>query len=56
MGAVGGESCPNKKGGPSNVKIDLLSPTSEVLSSVFTTSTGSYSFIDVVPGICYSLE
>ncbi|CAI9104879.1 OLC1v1003663C1 [Oldenlandia corymbosa var. corymbosa] len=50
VGAVGGESCPNKNGGPSNVKVELLSPSGEVMSSVSTTSTGSYTFADVVPG------
>ncbi|KAL3531546.1 hypothetical protein ACH5RR_010868 [Cinchona calisaya] len=50
MGAVGEDSCPNKNGGPSNVNIDLLSTTGDILSSVSTTSAGTYTFMNVIPG------
>lgn len=50
VGAVGGDSCPNKNGGPSNVKIELQSPEGDVVTSVLTSPTGSYSFINIVPG------
>ncbi|KAH7862687.1 hypothetical protein Vadar_008104 [Vaccinium darrowii] len=49
-GAVGGGSCPNKNGGPSNVKVELLSSTGDLVSSVLTSSTGSYSFTNIIPG------
>lgn len=51
-GAVGGGSCPNKNGGPSNVKVELLSSTGDLVSSVLTSSTGSYSFTNIIPGLC----
>lgn len=51
LGAVGGQSCSLKGGGPSGVKIELLSPSEGVTSSVMTTSSGQYSFINVIPGI-----
>lgn len=51
LGAVGGESCSFKGDGPSGVKIELLSPSEGVTSSVMTTSSGQYSFINVIPGI-----
>nr|GMD60891.1 nodal modulator 3 [Ipomoea batatas]GMD63961.1 nodal modulator 3 [Ipomoea batatas]GMD70929.1 nodal modulator 3 [Ipomoea batatas] len=50
VGAVGGESCTQKNEGPPNVKVELLSPTDDVVSSVLTTSSGTYSFTNVVPG------
>lgn len=50
VGAVGGDRCSNKNGGPSNVKVELLSPGGDVVSSVLTSRTGSYSFINLVPG------
>lgn len=50
VGAVGGESCTKKNEGPPNVKVELLSPTDDVVSSVLTTSSGTYSFTNVVPG------
>lgn len=50
QGAVGGESCPSKNGGPSNVAVELLSPTDDLISSVVTSSTGDYSFKNVTPG------
>ncbi|GFP95668.1 nodal modulator 1 [Phtheirospermum japonicum] len=48
VGAVSGGSC--KSGGPSNVNVKLSSPSGNVVSSVSTTSTGSYSFKNIVPG------
>ncbi|KAJ8623402.1 hypothetical protein MRB53_031931 [Persea americana] len=50
VGAVGGESCLSKEGGPSNVKVGLLSLTDELISSVFTSSVGGYSFTNIIPG------
>ncbi|PSS14739.1 Nodal modulator 1 like [Actinidia chinensis var. chinensis] len=50
VGAVGGESCPNKNGGPSNVNVELLSPTGDLVSSVLTSPTGSYLFTNIIPG------
>lgn len=51
MGAVSGDSCSHKNGGPSNVNVELLSPSGDVVSSVSTTSTGSYSFKNIIPGL-----
>ncbi|KAI7993915.1 Acetyl-CoA carboxylase 1 [Camellia lanceoleosa] len=50
VGSVGGESCSNKNGGPSNVNVELLSPTSDLVTSVLTSPTGSYSFTNIIPG------
>ncbi|RAL42059.1 hypothetical protein DM860_011842 [Cuscuta australis] len=50
VGGVGGDSCTQKYGGPPNVKVELLSPGDGVISSVLTTSSGTYSFTNVVPG------
>ncbi|KAM7501151.1 hypothetical protein LguiB_000055 [Lonicera macranthoides] len=50
VGAVGGESCSHKNGGPANVNVELLSPTGDVVSSVSTSSAGSYSFTNIIPG------
>ncbi|BAT86244.1 hypothetical protein VIGAN_04387700 [Vigna angularis var. angularis] len=50
VGAVGGESCSIKNGGPSNVKVDLLSLSGDLLSSVLTSSSGSYLFTNIIPG------
>ena len=50
MGAAGGESCSVKNGGPSNVKVELLSPSGDLVSSVLTSSSGSYLFTNVIPG------
>ncbi|XP_058187876.1 uncharacterized protein LOC131304587 isoform X3 [Rhododendron vialii] len=49
-GAVGGESCRNRNGGPSNVNIELLYSTGDLISSVLTSATGSYSFTNIIPG------
>ncbi|KAK3034632.1 hypothetical protein RJ639_033587, partial [Escallonia herrerae] len=50
VGAVGGESCSHKTGGPSNVNVELLSRTGDLVSSVLTSPTGSYSFTNIIPG------
>jgi len=50
VGAVGGESCSIKNGGPSNVKVELLSLSGDLVSSVSTSSSGSYLFTNVIPG------
>ncbi|KAF4370085.1 uncharacterized protein LOC115708837 [Cannabis sativa] len=50
VGAVGGESCPIKEGGPSDVKVELLSPGGDLVSSVQTSSGGSYLFTNIIPG------
>ncbi|KDP28277.1 hypothetical protein JCGZ_14048 [Jatropha curcas] len=50
VGAVGGESCSVKNGGPSNVNVELLSPSDDLISSVATSPTGSYLFNNVIPG------
>ncbi|KAL2934972.1 Nodal modulator 3 [Bienertia sinuspersici] len=50
LGAVGGQSCRLKKGGPSNVAVELLSLTDDLISSVLTSTTGDYSFKNVIPG------
>lgn len=50
VGAVGGESCSVKNGGPSNVKVDLLSPSGDLVSSVLTSPSGSYLFTNIIPG------
>ncbi|KAJ8899145.1 hypothetical protein K2173_011142 [Erythroxylum novogranatense] len=50
VGAVGGESCSVKNGGPSNVNVELLSPSDDVVSSVVTSSLGDYLFKNIIPG------
>ncbi|KAF3436558.1 hypothetical protein FNV43_RR23650 [Rhamnella rubrinervis] len=50
VGAIGGESCSLKNGGPSDVKVDLLSNTGDLVSSVSTSSSGSYLFKNIIPG------
>ncbi|CAK9152882.1 unnamed protein product [Ilex paraguariensis] len=50
VGAVGGGSCSHKNGGPSNVNIELLSSMGDLVSSVLTSSAGSYSFANIIPG------
>ncbi|KAI9099060.1 hypothetical protein K1719_024827 [Acacia pycnantha] len=50
VGAVSGESCLVKNGGPSNVEVELLSPAGDIVSSVLTSSSGSYLFTDIFPG------
>ncbi|KAL6576944.1 hypothetical protein OROMI_011220 [Orobanche minor] len=50
VGAVSGGSCPHISGGPTSVNVKLSSPSGNVVSSVSTTSTGSYSFQNIIPG------
>ncbi|KAI7987838.1 Acetyl-CoA carboxylase 2 [Camellia lanceoleosa] len=50
VGSVGGESCSNKNGGPSNVNVELLSPTGDLVTSVLTSPTGSYPFTNIILG------
>ncbi|KAL9435513.1 hypothetical protein AB3S75_021731 [Citrus x aurantiifolia] len=50
VGAVGGESCLDKGGGPSNVNVELLSHSGDLISSVITSSEGSYLFKNIIPG------
>ncbi|KAJ4969122.1 hypothetical protein NE237_015823 [Protea cynaroides] len=50
LGAVGGDSCSLKDGGPSNVKVELLSLENDLISSVYTSSVGSYLFTNIIPG------
>ncbi|CAN4101896.1 unnamed protein product [Withania somnifera] len=50
VGNVGGESCSLKDGGPSNVNVELLSSTGDVVSSSVSTSRGTYSFTNTIPG------
>ncbi|KAK6118534.1 hypothetical protein DH2020_047724 [Rehmannia glutinosa] len=50
VGAASGGSCSRKSGGPSNVNVELSSPNGNVVSSVSTTSTGNYSFKNIIPG------
>ncbi|XP_038980298.1 nodal modulator 1 [Phoenix dactylifera] len=49
-GAVGGESCSLKDGGPSGVAVELLSLSDDVIASVLTSATGDYSFTNIIPG------
>jgi hypothetical protein len=49
LGAVSGKSC-LKAGGPSGVKLELLSDSDELVGSASTSSTGEYSFANIIPG------
>jgi hypothetical protein len=49
VGAVGARSY-SKDGGPSGVKVDLLSDSDELVASALTSSTGGYSFVNIIPG------
>ncbi|KAF2325064.1 hypothetical protein GH714_022546 [Hevea brasiliensis] len=49
-GVGGGESCSVKNGGPSNVNVELLSPSDDLISSAVTSPTGSYLFTNIIPG------
>ncbi|EOX95297.1 Carbohydrate-binding-like fold [Theobroma cacao] len=49
-GAVGGQSCSVKNGGPSNVNVELLSPDDDLVSSELTLSNGRYLFKNIIPG------
>ncbi|KAD3338151.1 hypothetical protein E3N88_33672 [Mikania micrantha] len=55
VGAIGGASCKSKDGGPSNVNVELLNSNGNVVSSVFTSAAGSYSFTNIIPGL-YNLR
>lgn len=50
LGAVGGESCMIKNGGPANVNVELLSSDGDAIASVLTASDGSYLFKNIIPG------
>ncbi|GAB4830590.1 hypothetical protein Ancab_020356 [Ancistrocladus abbreviatus] len=50
LGAVGGESCQSKNGGPASVAVELLSSIGDLISSAVTSSAGDYSFKNVTPG------
>uniref|UniRef100_A0A453EWB4 Carbohydrate-binding-like fold protein n=1 Tax=Aegilops tauschii subsp. strangulata TaxID=200361 RepID=A0A453EWB4_AEGTS len=50
VGAVGGKSC-SKDGGPSGVKVELLSDLDELVASALTSSTGGYAFVNIIPGL-----
>ncbi|KAF3495687.1 hypothetical protein DY000_02056889, partial [Brassica cretica] len=50
LGAVGGESCMIKNGGPADVNVELLSSDGDPIASVLTTSDGSYLFKNIIPG------
>ncbi|BFG23849.1 hypothetical protein CerSpe_101230 [Prunus speciosa] len=50
VGAVGGGSCSVKNGGPSNIEVELLSDTGDVVSSVLTSAGGNYLFKNIIPG------
>ncbi|XP_034210549.1 nodal modulator 1 isoform X2 [Prunus dulcis] len=50
VGAVGGGSCSVKNGGPSNIEVELLSDTGDVVSSVPTSAGGNYLFKNIIPG------
>ncbi|KMZ74354.1 hypothetical protein ZOSMA_12G00380 [Zostera marina] len=50
-GIIGGDSCTMKGGGPSGVKVDLLSSFGDIVSSVLTSKGGIYSFTSIAPGL-----
>ncbi|EPS72179.1 hypothetical protein M569_02578, partial [Genlisea aurea] len=50
VGATVGDSCLDNVIGPSGVNVELLSLGGDILSSVSTSSTGSYSFKNTIPG------
>ncbi|WVZ71463.1 hypothetical protein U9M48_020048 [Paspalum notatum var. saurae] len=49
VGAVGGKSC-SKGGGPAGVKVELMTDSDELVASASTTSSGEYSFTNIIPG------
>ncbi|VVB06611.1 unnamed protein product [Arabis nemorensis] len=49
-GAIGGESCSIKNGGPADVNVELLSSDGDSIASVLTSSDGSYLFKNIIPG------
>ncbi|KAJ3691869.1 hypothetical protein LUZ61_021033 [Rhynchospora tenuis] len=50
LGPVGGPTCQLSNHGPSGVRVDLLSPSGDLVSHVFTSHSGHYSFPNVIPG------
>lgn len=50
VGAVGGVGCSSTDGGPSNVNVELLDASGNLVSSVLTSVAGSYSFTNIIPG------
>lgn len=50
LGAVGGNSCPVKDGGPSHVKVELLTMSDNAILSALTSEVGHYSFANIIPG------
>ncbi|KAE8685178.1 S uncoupled 1 [Hibiscus syriacus] len=60
VGAVGGQSCLVKNGGPANVNADLLSPHGDLISSELTMLDGRYLFKNIIPvmvcGFCESKQ
>lgn len=49
VGAVGGKSC-SKGGGPAGVKVELVADSDELVASASTSSSGEYSFTNIIPG------
>jgi hypothetical protein len=49
VGAVGGKSC-SKGGGPAGVKVELMTDSDELIASASTSSSGEYSFTNIIPG------
>ncbi|KAK4337842.1 hypothetical protein RND71_042329 [Anisodus tanguticus] len=49
VGNDGGESCSQKDRGPSNVNVELLSHTCDIVSSALSTPRGTYSFTNTIP-------
>ncbi|KAJ0980092.1 hypothetical protein J5N97_008347 [Dioscorea zingiberensis] len=38
-------------GGPSDVKVELLSPSNDVIASSFTSASEEYSLVNIIPGV-----
>lgn len=49
VGPVGGKSC-SKGGGPADVKVELMTDSDEWVASASTSSSGEYSFPNIIPG------
>lgn len=49
VGPVGGKSC-SKRGGPPGVKVELMTESDELVASALTSSSGEYSFTNIIPG------
>lgn len=54
LGPVGGDSCQFKNRGPSGVRVELLTPSDDLISHVSTSDAGDYSFPNVIPGQTFS--